>query len=80
MPVRERGPRRRKGFQMPEVKEDEKKPTEERKNGVVRQKEEPKYVSGGIWTDDDLQDLFRLMKKYPQGTQERSVLPKKGRA
>lgn len=73
IPVRERGPRRRKGFQMPEVNESEKKP-ELVKNGTVRQKaaaQPSKIISGGIWTDDDLTDLLRLMKKYPQGTQER---------
>lgn len=25
-------------------------------------------VSGGFWSDDDLADLIRLVKKYPQGT------------
>lgn len=25
-------------------------------------------VSGGLWTDDDLAELTRLVKKYPQGS------------
>lgn len=28
-------------------------------------------VSGGIWTDDDLSELIRLVKKYPNGTLSR---------
>lgn len=31
----------------------------------------PPPVSGGLWTDDDLTELIRLVKKYPQGTTER---------
>ncbi|XP_014252812.1 uncharacterized protein F54F2.9-like [Cimex lectularius] len=67
---RERGPRRRKAFQIPEMKDS---------NNEIKIKDEPKaaptkptpVVSGGLWTDDDLLDLIRLMKKYPTGTQER---------
>lgn len=28
-------------------------------------------VSGGLWTDDDLSELVRLVKKYPGGTSGR---------
>lgn len=28
-------------------------------------------VSGGLWTDDDLADLIRLVKKYPPGSAKR---------
>lgn len=28
-------------------------------------------VSGGLWTDDDLAELIRLVKKYPQGSTRR---------
>ncbi|XP_050093786.1 uncharacterized protein F54F2.9 [Anopheles aquasalis] len=31
----------------------------------------PPTVSGGLWTDDDLNDLVRLVKKYPGGTSNR---------
>lgn len=28
-------------------------------------------ISGGLWTDDDLAELVRLVKKYPGGSAER---------
>lgn len=28
-------------------------------------------ISGGLWTDDDLAELIRLVKKYPQGAAKR---------
>uniref|UniRef100_A0A2M3Z3L2 Putative molecular chaperone dnaj superfamily n=1 Tax=Anopheles braziliensis TaxID=58242 RepID=A0A2M3Z3L2_9DIPT len=31
----------------------------------------PPTISGGLWTDDDLNDLVRLVKKYPGGTSNR---------
>ncbi|XP_068629744.1 uncharacterized protein F54F2.9 [Battus philenor] len=31
----------------------------------------PPVVSGGLWTDDDLAELVRLVKKYPGGSPER---------
>lgn len=71
VPVRERGPRRRKGFQLPEMKDSDKKPQDINKNVTIKPKDEPKIIYGGIWTDDDFADLIRLMKKFPQGTQER---------
>ncbi|RVE53531.1 hypothetical protein evm_001901 [Chilo suppressalis] len=33
--------------------------------------EAPPVISGGLWTDDDLAELVRLVKKYPGGTSER---------
>lgn len=66
-----RVPRRRKpAFILPEVK------NEEVKNSASREKRPPKQsappiISGGLWTDDDLVDLARLVKKYPVGTTER---------
>lgn len=65
-----RGPRRRKpAFILPEVKN-------EVNNSDVKVKRPPKpsvppVISGGLWTDDDLADLARLVKKYPVGTTER---------
>ncbi|XP_049778974.1 dnaJ homolog subfamily C member 1 [Schistocerca cancellata] len=29
------------------------------------------YISGGLWTDDDLAELSRQLKRYPQGTPQR---------
>lgn len=74
MPVRERGPRRRKGFTAPEIKETDKKATQDaniNKAEANKTQESVKIISGGLWTDDDFADLIRLMKKYPPGTQER---------
>ncbi|CAG9585089.1 unnamed protein product [Danaus chrysippus] len=31
----------------------------------------PPVISGGLWTDDDLAEWFRLIKKYPPGASER---------
>lgn len=31
----------------------------------------PPLMSGGLWTDDDLTELIRLVKKYPQGSPQR---------
>ncbi|KAL4707452.1 hypothetical protein ACJJTC_008637, partial [Scirpophaga incertulas] len=31
----------------------------------------PPVISGGLWTDDDLTELVRLVKKYPSGSAER---------
>ncbi|XP_048479282.1 dnaJ homolog subfamily C member 1 [Plutella xylostella] len=31
----------------------------------------PAVISGGLWTDDDLAELVRLVKKYPGGTPDR---------
>ncbi|XP_075238024.1 uncharacterized protein F54F2.9 isoform X2 [Lycorma delicatula] len=71
-----RGPRRRKaGFTVPELKEDtsiinktinirKKQTTSVISNG-------PPIISGGLWTDDDLAELVRLVKKFPVGTTER---------
>lgn len=28
-------------------------------------------VCGGLWTDDDILELIKLVKKYPSGTSER---------
>ncbi|XP_075969963.1 uncharacterized protein F54F2.9 [Anticarsia gemmatalis] len=36
----------------------------------VKQSTAP-VISGGLWTDDDLAELVRLVKKYPGGTAER---------
>ncbi|KPJ19089.1 DnaJ-like subfamily C member 1 [Papilio machaon] len=33
--------------------------------------ETPPVVTGGLWTDEDLAELVRLVKKYPGGTPER---------
>ncbi|XP_046410023.1 dnaJ homolog subfamily C member 1 isoform X2 [Neodiprion virginianus] len=33
--------------------------------------EKPKPTGGGLWTDDDISELIKLVKKYPGGTSDR---------
>lgn len=40
-------------------------------NDNCKQESEPPPVSGGLWTDDDLDELVQLVKKYPGGTPRR---------
>lgn len=85
MQVREvtaRGPRRRKPkFAPPEVLATEDKlqqdlnaaPSSVSADDLSAQEEDSiaSYVSGGLWTDDDLAELARQVKRYPQGTPQR---------
>ncbi|BES96861.1 DnaJ domain [Nesidiocoris tenuis] len=70
---RERGPRRRKGFNLPEVKENDDKAPIAKSEQKNEPKEEKVPLSGGLWTDDDLLDLIRLMNKFPPTTSDRWV-------
>lgn len=38
---------------------------------IVSLLQAPPVISGGLWTDDDLAELVRLIKKYPPGASER---------
>ncbi|CAG5051114.1 unnamed protein product [Parnassius apollo] len=38
---------------------------------VMPVKTTPPAITGGLWTDDDLAELVRLVKKYPGGSSER---------
>lgn len=70
-----KGPRRRRNFAIPEIQEDTTKPN----GGCVLDSvdspdleyDEQKPVSGGLWTDDDLSELIKLVNKYPPGTAKR---------
>uniref|UniRef100_A0A0A9ZHK8 DnaJ subfamily C member 1 n=1 Tax=Lygus hesperus TaxID=30085 RepID=A0A0A9ZHK8_LYGHE len=71
---RERGPRRRKGFQVPEVtesSENHKDNTKGKERQPPKKSPPPTAYASGPWTDDDFLDLIRLMKKFPPGTNER---------
>nr|XP_021180968.2 dnaJ homolog subfamily C member 1 [Helicoverpa armigera] len=48
-------------------------PADEPEGGpvVVPVKQSPPVITGGLWTDDDLAELVRLVKKYPGGSPER---------
>lgn len=70
-----RGPRRRRNFVIPEIKDENKtnggcilEPVE---SPQPEDDEEKKPLSGGLWTDDDLTELIKLVKKYPPGTAKR---------
>lgn len=79
-----RGPRRRKGriFQVPELGAEDQSPSgktesclldpeESPSNSVDIESKSPPPLSGGLWTDDDLTELVRLVKKFPPGTASR---------
>ncbi|KAK9501647.1 hypothetical protein O3M35_012338 [Rhynocoris fuscipes] len=71
---RERGPRRRKTFNVPELNntdKDNKQETQRKENKSKDESNQPDYLVGGLWTDDDFLDLLKLTKKFPSGTQER---------
>ncbi|KAJ8683256.1 hypothetical protein QAD02_019048 [Eretmocerus hayati] len=67
-----RGPRRRRQAFTPQergsrtTRENHEKP-----NHTLHQVPEKPKVSGGLWTDDDIFELIRLVKKFPGGTQDR---------
>lgn len=82
--VEVRGPRRRKGrvFQVPELGAGNPDPPGRTEGCLLDPGESPFHsddtenktsppVSGGLWTDDDLAELVRLVKKFPPGTASR---------
>lgn len=68
--------RKRRGF-VPPVREDSDcllDPVDEPDNGPVVvpvRQPVPPVITGGLWTDDDLAELVRLVKKYPGGSGDR---------
>lgn len=66
-----RGPRRRKpAFTLPE-RSDNGVQLGNRTNPKNNYEQEKSRVSGGLWTDDDILELIKLVKKYPGGTTDR---------
>lgn len=68
----QRGPRKRKpGFVPPEGPnfESSSSTSNDKQESIVASTTAP--VSGGLWTDDDLQELVQLVNKYPGGTPKR---------
>ncbi|KAI5641730.1 dnaJ domain-containing protein [Phthorimaea operculella] len=68
------GARKRRGFVPPERESlldsgDEPASGEDVK--PVKAAPAPPVITGGLWTDDDLAELVRLVKKFPGGTPER---------
>ncbi|XP_054262299.1 uncharacterized protein F54F2.9-like [Macrosteles quadrilineatus] len=67
--VRERAPRKRKTFVLPELSEEQTNGTVP--NAVPKRPSAPPVIVGGLWTDDDLLELARLVNKHPAGSTER---------
>ncbi|XP_034248129.1 dnaJ homolog subfamily C member 1 [Thrips palmi] len=73
----ERGPRKRKGFTLPEVSSEESNAQLSQAQILALARKEMKLQvkkpaqSGGLWTDEDIEKLVKLVKKYPAGTLER---------
>ncbi|KAJ0180767.1 hypothetical protein K1T71_004171 [Dendrolimus kikuchii] len=65
------GVRKRRGF-VPPARDGEclLDPADEPESGPVAVPSPP-VITGGLWTDDDLAELVRLVKKYPGGSSER---------
>lgn len=69
-PVKSKTVRKRnKGFVVPEGPNFE--TTFNNSNDSVNSSAPPLVSSGGFWSDDDLAELVKLVKKYPGGTQGR---------
>jgi DnaJ family protein C protein 1 len=66
-------PRKRKTFVIPEKEfgEDEDAEEGEENKSDTAKPARPTYVSGGLWTDEDLGELSKLCSKFPGGTPER---------
>ncbi|XP_013180394.1 PREDICTED: uncharacterized protein F54F2.9 [Papilio xuthus] len=68
------GARRRRGFVPPEREAcllDAADEPHHTAPTVQPAKTTPPVITGGLWTDEDLAELVRLVKKYPGGTPER---------
>lgn len=71
IPPEPKKPRKRKTFQAPE-KEFKDDDVESIKSvGCDFSKPEETFVSGGLWTDDDIAQLIKLCTKYPGGFPDR---------
>lgn len=67
--------RKRKTFVAPKKEKNEEEDlldtVEDEEDIKAKQPDKPKYVSGGLWTDEDLGELAKLCSKFPGGTPER---------
>lgn len=70
VPIEPKIRKRKQGFKIPEGPNFEIAPTIS-SNGTSQEQVVAPPVSGGFWTDDDLNDLVQLVKKYPGGTNRR---------
>ncbi|KAJ2953016.1 hypothetical protein O0L34_g7398 [Tuta absoluta] len=68
------GARKRRGFVPPErecLLDSGDEPASGEDLKPVKAAPAPPVITGGLWTDDDLAELVRLVKKFPGGTPER---------
>jgi len=66
--------RRKRAVPLPEIRDDPIECILDAVDEPLQQQEavvKPKRLNTGMWTDDDLVDLAKFMKKYPAGTTER---------
>lgn len=68
-----RGPRRRRAGFTPQEHSGNNTNESHNKKEIIRTNEtyEKPKASGGLWTDDDILELIKLVKKYPGGTADR---------
>jgi len=75
IPPEPKKPRKRKTFQIPEKElDDEDNDTTSTRSGeseVPQRKAQEQFISGGLWTDDDINQLSKLCSKYPGGFPDR---------
>lgn len=68
-------PRKRKTFKAPEKEEsdgeDDDGADQDEQQESIKVPVKPKYLSGGLWTDEDLGELAKLCNKFPGGTPDR---------
>ncbi|XP_060535363.1 dnaJ homolog subfamily C member 1 isoform X2 [Cylas formicarius] len=63
--------RKRNKFIVPEGPNFEIKSQNHNETELTIESSAPPPLCGGLWTDDDLDELIRLVKKYPQGSAKR---------
>nr|XP_022909752.1 dnaJ homolog subfamily C member 1 [Onthophagus taurus] len=63
--------RRKPGFKIPEGPNFETTTNYSSPDNIANTDSQPPPISGGLWTDDDLEQLISLVKKYPGGTSNR---------
>lgn len=69
-----RGPRRRRQGFTPQERKDREAAQNLKQNNVTENvSSEKPVVTGGLWTDDDILELIKLVNKYPGGTQDKWI-------
>lgn len=74
IPPEPKKPRKRKTFQLPEkeVEDDDGESSRSTGSNVAsKTSTQETFISGGLWTDDDITQLIKLCSKYPGGFPDR---------